>query len=173
MRFIKNNEIDRFDSQWTVIERSKEQNLKQLKTIATIRSVGASNRIKGNWIQYISFEHEIESRKTEYYRALRVCQAQRPNEDITIWIQFFLSSLSNIQSQLMLKLKQNSVETQLSPHEKLILTLIQNYPDIKSGEISEKLAIPNSTVKRILSELKSQNLLESHGKGRNVTYLAK
>jgi Fic family protein len=125
------------------------------------------------WIQYISFEHEIESRKTEYYRALRACQAQRPNEDITIWIQFFFSSLSNIQSQLMLKLKQNRAETQLSPREKSILTLIQNYPGIKSGEISEKLAIPNSTVKRVLLELKSKDLLEQHGKGRNVTYLAK
>jgi DNA-binding IclR family transcriptional regulator len=51
--------------------------------------------------------------------------------------------------------------------------LVQSYPGIKSGEISEKLAIPNSTVKRILSELKAKNLLEQHGKGRNVTYLAK
>jgi Fic family protein len=326
------SKIDRFDSQWTAIERSKGQSLKQLKTIATIRSVGASNRIEGNrmtdeeidvllkniditkltdrdsqevvgyfdtldliaenfeniavtennirslhntlmkysakdewhkgsykahnnaveatfgdgarqiifhtteagfatedavrrlvewyntetevhnlvktatfvyeflsihpfqdgngrlsrllstllllkngykWIQYISFEHEIENRKTEYYRALRACQAQRPNEDITIWIQFFFSSLSNIQSQLMLKLRQSNAEIQLSPREKSILTLIQNYPNIKSGEISEKLAIPNPTVKRILSELKSKNLLFQHGKGRNVTYSAK
>jgi DNA-binding IscR family transcriptional regulator len=39
--------------------------------------------------------------------------------------------------------------------------------------ISEKLAIPNSTVKRILSALRAKSLLEQHGKGRNVTYLAK
>lgn len=31
------------------------------------------------WIQYVSFEHEIESRKTEYYKVLMSCQAQRPN----------------------------------------------------------------------------------------------
>ncbi len=46
-----------------------------------------------NWIQYVSFEHEIENRKTDYYRVLRNCQAQRPNEDITEWIHFFFSSL--------------------------------------------------------------------------------
>jgi len=40
--------IDRFDSQWTAIERREGQSLKQLKSIATIRSVGASNRIEGN-----------------------------------------------------------------------------------------------------------------------------
>ena len=40
--------IDRFDSLWTAIERREGQSLKQLKTVATIRSVGASNRIEGN-----------------------------------------------------------------------------------------------------------------------------
>lgn len=51
------------------------------------------------WIQYVSFEHEIESRKTEYYRVLRSCQAQRPNEDVTEWIRFFFDALGNIQKQ--------------------------------------------------------------------------
>ncbi|TXI35173.1 MAG: Fic family protein, partial [Niabella sp.] len=49
------------------------------------------------WIQYVSFEHEIENRKNEYYQVLRSCQAQRPHEDVTVWIQFFLNCLSNIQ----------------------------------------------------------------------------
>jgi Fic family protein len=125
------------------------------------------------WIQYVSFEHEIESRKSEYYRALRACQAQRPNEDITVWIQFFFSSLRNIQSQLMLKLKQSGKDTQLSPREKSILTLIQNHSGIKSGEIAERLAIPNSTVKRILAELKAKGLIEQYGSGRKIAYSSK
>ena len=41
------------------------------------------------WIEYVSFEHEIENNKKAYYRVLRNCQAQRPNEDITEWINFF------------------------------------------------------------------------------------
>jgi Fic family protein len=125
------------------------------------------------WIQYISFEHEIESRKSEYYRALRVCQAQRPDEEITVWVQFFFSALRNIQNQLMLKLKQSGKDTKLSPREKSILTLIQNYSGIKSGEIAAKLAIPNPTVKRILSELKSKGLIEVYGIGRSIAYSAK
>ena len=326
------SEIDRFDSEWTAIERREGQNLKQLKTIATIRSVGASNRIEGNrmtdeeidvllkniditkltdrdsqevvgyfdtldliaenyenisitenniktlhntlmkysdkdkwhkgnfkqhtnaveatfgdgtqqiifrtteagfatedamqqlvenhnsekevhnlvkiaafvyeflsihpfqdgngrlsrllstllllkngykWIQYVSFEHEIESRKSEYYRALRACQAQRPDEEITVWIAFFFSSLRNIQNQLMLKLKQSGKDTQLSPREKSILTLIQNYSGIKSSEIATKLNIPIPTVKRILTGLKDKNLIETYGAGRSITYSAK
>jgi Fic family protein len=125
------------------------------------------------WIQYVSFEHEIESRKSEYYQALRACQAQRPNEDVTVWVRFFLNCLRNIQKQLLKKLKQSGIETQLSPREKSILTLITNYAGIKSGEIAEKLAIPNPTVKRILAELKTKNLIEKFGNGRNTSYSKK
>ena len=123
-----------------------------------------------NWIQYVSFEHEIENRKNEYYLALRSCQAQRPNEDVTVWIQFFLSCLSNIQSQLMVKLDRSGFETTLSPKEKSIFTIIQNRPNIQSGEIAEKLAIPAPTVKRILSQLLNKGLIEKQGSGRNVSY---
>lgn len=125
------------------------------------------------WIQYVSFEHEIENRKNEYYQVLRSCQVQRPNEDVTVWVQFFLNCVANIQIQLMTKLEKGGVETQLSPKEKLIFTIIQNRPNIQSGEISEKLAIPAPTVKRILSELLNKELIEKHGSGRNVSYTIK
>ncbi len=125
------------------------------------------------WIQYVSFEHEIESRKNEYYQVLRSCQAQRPNEDVTVWIHFFLNCLSNIQIQLLTKLQQSGLEAQLSHKEKSIYTIIQNRPNIQSGEIAIKLAIPAPTVKRILSELLNKGLIEKQGSGRNVSYLVK
>jgi hypothetical protein len=37
------SQIDRFDANWKAIERKEGQNLKELKSIATVRSVGASN----------------------------------------------------------------------------------------------------------------------------------
>ena len=40
--------IDRFDASWGTIEKREGQTLKQLKTIATVRSVGASTRIEGS-----------------------------------------------------------------------------------------------------------------------------
>lgn len=125
------------------------------------------------WIQYVSFEHEIENRKYEYYQVLRSCQTQRPNEDITVWIRFFLNCLSNIQSQLLTKLLKSGSDTQLSPKEKSIYTLIQNRPNIQSGEIAGKLAIPAPTVKRILSELLKKGLIEKQGSGRSVSYTIK
>lgn len=125
------------------------------------------------WIQYVSFEQEIENRKNEYYQVLRSSQAQRPNEDVTDWIMYFLNCLSNIQSQLIVKLQKSGFETQLSFKGKSIYTIIQNRPNIQSGEISEKLAIPAPTVKRILSELLNKGLIEKQGKGRNVSYKIK
>ena len=48
-----------------------------------------------NWIQYVSFEHEIENNKPEYYRVLRSCQSQRPNENVSDWNLFSLIHLKN------------------------------------------------------------------------------
>jgi Fic family protein len=126
-----------------------------------------------NWIQYVSLEHEIENRKTEYYRVLRGCQAQRPNEDVTEWVNFFFDALVNIQEQLMKKLEIHGTEIQLSPREKSILTFIGNNPGCKSGEIARKLKIPGPTVKRILPELIGKKLIEKFGTGPGTNYSLK
>ncbi len=125
------------------------------------------------WIQYVSFEHEIENRKTEYYRVLRSCQANRPNEDVTSWVMFFFDALLNIQRQLMNKLDSQGIETQLSPREKSILVFIGNNPGCKSGEIARKLGIPSPTVKKILPDLLSKNLIEKFGTGPGTNYSIK
>jgi len=125
------------------------------------------------WIQYVSFEHEIESRKSEYYLKLRHCQAQRPNENITEWINFFFSALLNIQEQLMKKLEVKGTKARLSPKEKSILTYIESNPGSKSGEIANKLHIPNPTVKRLLTKLLNENLIEKYGIGAGTNYSIK
>ena len=125
------------------------------------------------WIEYVSFEHEIESRKTEYYRVLRMCQARRPNEDVTEWIQFFFDALGNIQKQLMIKLERKGIETRLSPREKSILIFIENNAGCKSGDIAKRLGIPSPTVKKILPELIKQNLIEKYGSGPGTNYSIK
>jgi Fic family protein len=125
------------------------------------------------WIEYVSFEHEIENRKSEYYRILRGCQAERPNENITDWVLFFLEALKNIQEQLLKKLEQGSTQSQMSPREKLIFALISNNSGIKSGEIAVRLSIPIPTVKRILAELTENGAIEKQGTGRGTSYSIK
>jgi Fic family protein len=122
------------------------------------------------WIQYVSFEHEVEYRKTEYYRELRSCQAQRPNENVTSWVDFFFNAILNIQEQLLKKLETKGTVAQLSPREKSILVFIESNPGCKSGQIAEKLGIPNPTVKRILTEMVNKRLIEKFGTGPGTNY---
>lgn len=123
-----------------------------------------------SWIEYVSFEHEIENRKTEYYRVLMNCQWQRPGEDIHDWVLFFLDCLANIQGLLMKKLDTQNVASRMSPRERKIYQFIDNHPGAKSGEIAEKLGIPLPTVKRLLSDMVASKLLQKHGTGAGTNY---
>ena len=122
------------------------------------------------WIQYVSFEHEIENRKPEYYRVFRNCQSQRPNENVSEWNSFYFDALKNIQEQLTQKLNFNNATTQLSQREKLILTFIENNAGCKSGEISKKIGVPNPSVKRLLTELIKKKLIVKNGVGPSTNY---
>ena len=122
------------------------------------------------WIQYVSLEHEIESRKTEYYRELQKCQSQRPGENISSWLAFLFDALLNVQQQLLQKLTVRETEVQASPREKAVLAFIGNYPGCKSGQIAGKLAIPSPTVKRMLADLLAQKRITKEGKGPATIY---
>ncbi len=125
------------------------------------------------WIQYVSFEHEIEFRKKEYYNCLRNCQAQRPNENISEWVNFFLDSLLNLKQKLNKKLKVEDKSGKLAPREKSIFIYIMSNPGCKSGEISTKLDIPNPTIKRILTKMVKEELIEKFGNGSGTNYAMK
>ena len=123
-----------------------------------------------SWIQYVSFEHEIENNKEEYYRNLMECQQRRPNEDVSLWVVFFLSSLENVFEKLNKKLEIKGAISQLSPKEKSVWVLIQERPGIRSGEIATKLEIPQPTIKRILKKLLSRQIIKKFGVGPGTNY---
>lgn len=122
------------------------------------------------WIQYVSFEHEIESRKAEYYKVLRSCQVMRPSENISEWVNFFLGALKNIQEQLMHKLQIHKTDEALLPRQKLIVTYIENHEGCKSGEIAKGLGISRVIIIRELSVLIKKNIIERHGSGSATHY---
>jgi Fic family protein len=123
-----------------------------------------------SWIQYVSFEHEIENRKTEYYRELMQTQAQRPGEDVYSWVLFFLDGLNNISAQLMMKLSTQGTIAGLGPKEKNVYLFIENHPGSKSGDIALKLDLGLPTVKKILTTLVQQKLIVKHGAGAGTNY---
>ncbi|MDA0873491.1 MAG: Fic family protein [Bacteroidetes bacterium] len=123
-----------------------------------------------HWVQYVSFEHEIELRKQAYYRTLRESQQGRPGEDITAWVAFFLDALIQMSENLNAKLHHSGIAAGLSDKEELVLQVIANRPHIQSGELSSRLDIPLPSVKRMLGELVNKGLIERHGKGRGTSY---
>lgn len=123
-----------------------------------------------SWIQYVSFEHEIENRKSEYYKELMQCQNKRPGEDVYPWVIFFLDCLSNIQKLLMNKLDAQAHSDRISPREKMIYTFVKNHPGSKSGEIAKKLDIALPTTKRILADMVANRSLLKHGVGAGTNY---
>lgn len=122
------------------------------------------------WIEYISFEHEIERRKAEYYEVLMQTQKQRPGERVDAWVHFFLSSLLNIQELLMKKIEVGGSAAKLTPKEKMILSFIENHPGARSGEVAAQLNLALPTVKKMLAQMLKNNLLQKHGRGAGTNY---
>ena len=140
---------------------------------------GRLSRLLGNllllkngysWIQYVSFEYEIESRKSQYYKVLMQTQQNRPGENVTEWLTFFISCLINIQEQLLIKLEASSIDQTFSQREKRILFFIQNHAGCSSGEIAKKLDIPLPTVKKSLAALVLKGTITKEGQGRATGY---
>jgi Fic family protein len=122
------------------------------------------------WAQYVSLEHEIERRKKDYYQALRQCQAQRPHENITPWIAFFLEVLERMTQNLLAKLKRSGISTTLSERERALLLHIAESPGVGSGKLARRTKVPLPTVKRLLAGLLHQNLIRKSGAGRATGY---
>jgi Fic family protein len=118
----------------------------------------------------VSFEHEIENRKSEYYKVLTQTQRNRPGENVTEWLTFFISCLNNIQVQLLLKLEENKIVQPSSTREKRILFFIQNHPGCSSGEIAKKLDLVLATVKKTLSEMVVKGMITKEGRGKSTGY---
>lgn len=122
------------------------------------------------WIEYVSFEHEIEHRKKEYYKELMDAQRNRPGENVAGWVHFFLDCLKNIQQQLLQKIKEKEQRESIGIREQQVYAIVDNNPGISSGEIVKKLNIPSSTVKRLLAGLVASRHLVVHGMGRSTSY---
>jgi len=123
------------------------------------------------WVEYISFEHEIEKRKKKYYQALRNCQAKRPNEDITEWVEFFLDSLKNLIKKLNKKLEIS--ESDLSSKQKNVYVYICNNPESKISQIIEGTEVPRATLKRVIKVLLDKDMIEKNGRGAGTNYRMK
>ena len=122
------------------------------------------------WVQYVSFEHEIEARKDAYYRVLRICHSKRPGEDVTAWVRFFMDCLANMIAKLRMKLHMSGTLAELHDRARIIQRFIGENPGTQAGAISKALGLALPTVKKDLDQMTKRNVINRQGAGRGTHY---
>ena len=121
---------------------------------------------------YVSHEKLAEDNKPDYYMALRKSQKtlKTKNEDVTPWLDFFLSMILEQAKRAVSLLSKESIEKLFSPKQRLVLEYVQSKDEVTPGELSMKLKIPRPTVSQILSRLLQFKKIERIGLGRSTRY---
>ena len=131
--------IDRFDASWSSIEKKEGQSLTQLKSIATVRSVGASTRIEGSMMSDPEVEVLLQNMNSynSYHTSIKQLARSNnlPNKYVkcidrsTIWRwkqekedKYLGHELSNIQV-LQQFLERRESETLIRSYLKIALSL--------------------------------------------------
>jgi Fic family protein len=127
-----------------------------------------------DFVQYVSFEHVIESRKEEYYKALMEGQKNRYSEaeKIDTWLKFFLECMIDLTARLNKKyMTYSKIKIALNERQKSILAFIAKEKTTKVGAIEEALEYESrNTIKKDLSYLLKEGLILRTGAGRGVQY---
>ena len=128
------------------------------------------------FIQYISFENVIESKKEGYYRALIEGQKNRykKSERIDSWVEFFLESLIILTQRLEAKYETYSkLKTVLNERQENVLEYIKEHNNAQVGELESQLkGYSRNTLKKDLAYLVKEGLILKTGEGRGVRYHA-
>ena len=126
------------------------------------------------FIQYVSFENVIETRKEGYYRALMEGQKNhgKENERIDSWILFFLECLIVLTQRLEAKYETYcKLKTVLNERQQAVLNFIKERKTAQVGDIESQLKVySRNTLKKDLVYLVKEGLLLKTGEGRGVRY---
>jgi Fic family protein len=129
-----------------------------------------------SFIQYVSFENIIETRKDDYYKALMDGQKNRGKKEELIdkWILFFLDCMVTLIQRLEAKYATYSqLEKGLNQRQQKILQLLKKNKKAPLKDIDKALpAYARSTLKKDMAYLVNEGLIIKTGQGRGVTYHA-
>lgn len=126
------------------------------------------------FIQYVSFENVIETRKDDYYRALMDGQKNRgkAEERIDKWILFFMECMVILTQRLEAKYATYSqLEKGLNERQQKIIQLLKKNKKAQIKDIDK--AFPDysrNTLKKDIALLVNEGLVLKTGGGRGVTY---
>lgn len=135
-------------------------------------------------VNFYSISTIIYKKRKEYYKVLdQVCA--NTNQDISIWIEWFINLLEDSIDDTLLKIETVKIKarfwdkhqhTKLNDRQtKVILKMLSYLPQLFEGgmKVQKYMNITKSlrlTASRDLADLVEKNIIESHGKSRGVYY---
>jgi len=124
------------------------------------------------YMPYVSHEKFIEDNKDAYYIALRRSQKTfgKEDENITAWMEFFLTMLLK-QSEMAVKLLESEqVEKLLSLKQLDVWNYLLGTDEATPSGISEKTKVARPTVNQALTKLLKLKKIEKISSGRGTRY---
>lgn len=130
-----------------------------------------------DFMQYISFENQIESRKQDYYKALMNAQKHRYSEKEIIddWMIFFLDNIEVLIKKLEVKYHQFKEKgPYLNQRQKTIVDFIKENEPIKIGDLASEFEKESkNTLKKDLQYLTQEGIIEKLGEKKGTIYVMK
>lgn len=124
------------------------------------------------YMPYISHEKLVEDNKPDYYMALRKSQKtfKTDHEDITPWLDFFLTIFLKQSKMAVELLSKESIEKLFSVKQLVVWEYLQRVDETTTGEIVKKAKVARPTVKQALDKLLRFKKIERIGLGRSARY---
>ncbi len=126
------------------------------------------------FIQYVSFEHVVESQKDAYYRALMDGQKNpyKAEERIEQWVLFFLESLVELTQRLEAKYETYSkLKVILNERQQQIAAYVKSKKTVQIKDVENHLLqYSRNTLKKDMAYLTAEGILLKTGAGRGVKY---
>lgn len=127
-----------------------------------------------DFTQYVSFEHIIEEKKDDYYRALMDGQKNRykKTEKIDKWVLFFMDCLITLIMRLEAKYEQYSkLKKDVNERQQEILSLIKKKKKVQVSEVEEAFKQHSrNTLKKDLTYLTNEGLIFKTGTLKGTRY---
>ncbi len=127
------------------------------------------------FIQFVSFENLIETRKEDYYRALMEGQKNRGNENecIVTWTRFFLECLIALTQRLDAKYQTyRTLKYVINTRQQAVLQVLKELQTAQVIDITNRLhhVYSRNTLKKDLAFLVREGFLFRTGAGRGARY---
>lgn len=129
---------------------------------------------KYEFVQYVSFEHIIEERKEDYYRALMEGQKNRykETEKIDKWMVFFLDCLVTLIKRLEAKYEvYRKLSKELNERQQAVWEFVKKHGKVQMNEV--EAAFKNhsrNTLKKDMVYLVNEGLLLKTGERKGTRY---